>query len=51
MDHHKINVSNHSQQLQKVQGVLSHQEDHEGPKTEKQGPDVNISCIDYTVLY
>lgn len=42
-------ASNHSQQLQRVQGVLSHQEDHEGPKREKQGKDENISCIDYIV--
>lgn len=51
MEHHKNNVTNHSQQLQRVQGVLSHQEDHEVPKREKQGPEGNISCIDYTVLY
>lgn len=43
-------VNNHSQQLLKVQGVLSHQEDHEGPKREKQGQDSYISCIEYNVL-
>lgn len=44
------NIINHLQQLQKVQGVLSHQEDHEGPKREKQRQERNISCIEYKVL-
>lgn len=46
MEHHKTIVINHSQRLQKVQGVLSHQEDHEGPKRKKQGQEGNISCIE-----
>lgn len=50
MEHHKIIVSNHSQQLLRVQGVLSHQEDHEGPMREKQEQERNISCIEYNVL-
>lgn len=45
MEHSKTTVTNHSQQLRKVQGVLSHQEVHEGPKRKKQGQEGNISCI------